>query len=97
MKEHLKALILMLACIAVLIPFASNAPDGLEKVTETLRIGENRPMWRGLMPDYSFPTIENPYISTLLAGAFGILLVLGVAYIVGVVIAKPKKQQREDS
>jgi hypothetical protein len=93
MKEHLKALILILACLAVLTPFASNAPDGLERVTETLGMGEHPPMWRGLMPDYSLPTIENPYISTLLAGAFGTLLVLGVAYMVGVAVAKPKKQQ----
>jgi len=92
LKQHLKPLILILAFLSVLIPLASNAPDGLERVAQTLGIEEHEPAWRGLMPDYTLPTINNPYLSTLLAGTFGILLVLGVAFIVGIAITKPNKQ-----
>ena len=92
LKQYLKALILTMAFLSILLPLASNAPDGLERVAQTLGIEEQEPIWRGLMPDYALPTIENPYLSTLLAGTFGILLVLGVAFIVGIAITKPNKQ-----
>jgi len=92
LKQHLKALILTMAFLSILLPLASNAPDGLERVAQTFGIEEQEPIWRGLMPDYALPTIENPYLSTLLAGTFGVLLVLGIAFIVGMAIAKPNKQ-----
>ncbi len=88
MKGYLKVLILTLVCLAILIPLASNAPDGLEKVAETFGIQEYEPVWKGLMPDYSLPTIDNPYISTLLAGIFGFFLVLGVTFLLGKAIVK---------
>lgn len=92
MKRYFKALILILVCFAVLVPFASNAPDGLEKVAETFGIEEHEPVWKGLMPDYTLPTIDNPYVSTLLAGTFGVFLVLGVALMLGTAMTKPHKQ-----
>lgn len=92
MKKYPKALILILVCLTILVPLASNAPDGLERVAETLGIEEHEPLWTGLMPDYNLPAIDNPYISTVLAGTFGTLLVLGVAYIIGIALSKPKNQ-----
>ena len=94
MKRYFKALILILVCLAVLVPFASNAPDGLEKVAETFGIEEHEPVWKGLMPDYSLPTIDNPYASTLLAGIFGIFLVLGFAFMLGTAISKPNRRNK---
>jgi cobalt/nickel transport protein len=91
-KRYFKALIIVLVCLLVLIPFASNAPDGLERVAKTLGIEEHEPLWRGLMPDYALPTIDNPYVSTILAGTFGVLLVLGVAFMLGMAITKPNKE-----
>jgi len=91
-KRCLSALILILVCLVVLLPFASNAPDGLEKVVETFGIEEHQPIWKGLMSDYNLPTIDNPYVSRVLAGTFGVLLVLGVAFMVGMAVTKPKKQ-----
>ncbi|MBX5329110.1 MAG: PDGLE domain-containing protein [Candidatus Bathyarchaeota archaeon] len=88
MRGYLKALILTLVCLAILIPFASNAPDGLESVAETLGIEEHEPIWNGLMPDYSIPTIDNPYLSTLLAGTVGVFLVLGATFLLGKAITK---------
>jgi len=91
-KRYFKALILIPTCLAVLIPFVSNCPDGLEKVAESLGIEEHTPIWTGLMPDYTLPTIDDPYVSTLLAGTFGVFLVLGVAFILGTAVTKPDKQ-----
>ena len=91
MKGYVKALILILVCLAVLIPFVSSDPDGLEKVAETLGIEETESISAGLMPDYTVPTIENSYLSTLVAGILGVFLVLGAALVLGKTIAKPKK------
>lgn len=92
MKKYLKALILILIALAILIPLASNAPDGLERVAETLQIEEHEPLWGGLMPDYSLPIIENTYLSTLLAGILGVLLVLAIGFLLGTSIGKPKNK-----
>lgn len=91
MKRYLRAVILILTCLAVLIPFASNFPDGLEKVAETLGIEEQEPTWTGVMPDYTLPTVDNPYLSALLAGIFGVFLVLSIAFLLGMAITEPNK------
>ena len=67
-------------------------PDGLEKVAESLGIEEHTHTWMGIMPDYALPTIEDPYISTLLAGTLRVFFVLGVAFMLGMAITKPNKQ-----
>jgi ABC-type sulfate transport system permease component len=83
MKNTMKAIVVIVTALMVLIPFASTHPDGLEKVLESLGIPEPEPFWEGLMPDYTFPTIKNSYFATLLSGLIGVLLVFGVAWILG--------------
>ena len=83
MKGYVRAVILILIGLAVLIPFASTFPDGLEKVSECLEIEESEPIWIGLMPDYALPTIDNPYTATLLSGIIGVFLVLAASWIMG--------------
>jgi cobalt/nickel transport protein len=92
MKGYVKALILILVCLAVLIPFASTDPDGSEKVAETLGVEETESPSAGLMPDYTVPAVENAYNSTLAAGVIGVFLVLGAALVLGKSMAKPVKQ-----
>lgn len=86
MRGYTKAIILTLVCLAILIPFASTAPDGLEKVAESLGIGEHEPAWSGLMHDYMLPMIEDPYLSMLLSGVLGFVLVLGTTFLLGVIV-----------
>lgn len=88
MRGLIKALMIMLIGFAVLAPFASSDPDGLEKVAETLKIEEPETLWSGLMPDYTLPTVRNPYLSTVLAGFLGVLLVLGSSFALGKVLSK---------
>lgn len=92
MKGYLKALILILVCLAVLIPFASSDPNGLEKVAETLGVEETESTSAGLMPDYNVPVVENEYSSTLIAGVVGVFLVLGAVFVLGKSMAKPAKK-----
>jgi len=93
MKNHFKALILTLICLTILIPFASEFPDGLETVAETLNIKEHEPTWKGLMPDYTITTVDNPYISTFAAGIIGTLLVFFTATALGTIMAKSKNNK----
>ncbi|MEM3627888.1 MAG: PDGLE domain-containing protein [Candidatus Bathyarchaeia archaeon] len=93
MRGCLKALIIILVCLVVLIPFASEFPDGLETVVKTFQIEEGEPYWNGLMPDYTLPTIENQYASTLLAGICGFFLVLMTAYTIGLAVTKPNGEK----
>lgn len=88
MRGLIKALVIILIGFALLAPFASSDPDGLEKVAETLKIEEPETLWSGLMPDYTLPTVENPYLSTVLAGFLGVFLVLGASFALGKVVAK---------
>ncbi|MEM2987471.1 MAG: PDGLE domain-containing protein [Candidatus Bathyarchaeia archaeon] len=83
MKGYVKALILIAVGLAIIIPFASSYPDGLEKVAETLNVEEAEPFWKGLMPDYTLPAIENSYFSTLAAGFLGLIIVSAAAYVLG--------------
>ena len=83
MKGYVRSVILILIGLAVLIPLASTFPDGLEKVSEHLKIEDPEPVWTGFMPDYALPGIENPYMATLLSGFIGVILVLAASWIIG--------------
>ena len=95
MKKHVVAVVIaIMVFLAVFIPLASSSPDGLERVVETFGIEEATPIWNGVMSDYTIAAIANPYISTLLAGILGTLMVLVASFILGKVIT-PKKQPPE--
>lgn len=76
MIKKICVFLLIVISMAIFIPFASNLPDGLEKVVETFGVKEQDPIWNGLMKDYSIETINNPINSTFVSGTIGILIVL---------------------
>jgi len=84
MKGSAKVLLAVIVGIAILLPFASAYPDGLETVAQNAGIEEPEGLWHGLMPDYSLPAIENPYFSTLASGLAGIFLVFIFTFLVGI-------------
>jgi hypothetical protein len=94
MDKHLAVIFAIIVFLAFFIPLASSNPDGLERVVETYGVEEGSSFWNGLMSDYAIGAITNPYISTLLAGAFGTLLVLAAAFLLGKVIS-PKASASE--
>ena len=90
MKKFLIATITIVLFLVVLIPFASSNPDGLEKVTITYGAQEHQSLWNGIMTDYSFFSIGNQYVSTLLAGIFGVIAVL----VAGLVLSRVMTSKR---
>jgi hypothetical protein len=83
MKDSTKVLLAVIVGLAILLPFTSAYPDGLERVAQNVGIEETEGPWHGLMPDYRLPAVENQYFSTLTSGLVGILLVLVFAFLVG--------------
>lgn len=71
---------LITLALLVAAPLASSWPDGLERVAEDHGFIERatQPLYH-LFSDYTLPGLENPALSTILAGLVGALLVLGVS------------------
>ena len=71
--------------ITLFSPFASSNPDGLEKVAEDKEFLDTAedPGYE-IIPDYTFPGVENERVATILSGIVGVLTVaaigLGVGY-----------------
>lgn len=76
------AVALLLAFFAS--PWASSAPDGLEKVAQQQGFeqrAEGAAIWQNsLLPDYSVPGVEDPQYSTGLAGLVGTATLFAVGF-----------------
>ncbi|MGB9839995.1 PDGLE domain-containing protein [Thermovenabulum sp.] len=74
-----------LVIAALLSPFASSLPDGLERVSSNLNFEEKAV--QGLIPspfsEYRVSFIQNDYISTAFAGTLGTLAVFALSYAIG--------------
>ncbi|MFB3888005.1 MAG: PDGLE domain-containing protein [Candidatus Bathyarchaeia archaeon] len=81
MKKLLLLVGALMVAFAVLLPFASKTPDGLETLTEDAG-NQQGPVWNGLLADYS-AALADPYVSTLVAGLLGTALVLVVGFGLG--------------
>lgn len=70
--------------VVLLSPLASANPDGLERVAIDMGFidaGQSAPY--EILPDYTIPFLGETPLSTILAGAAGMLVVLGLAYAAG--------------
>ncbi len=89
MRKIIIAIGLVIVFLAIFLPLASSNPDGLEKVVLTFGAQEQGSIWKGFLPDYSLPAIGNSYVSTLVAGIFGVTMVL----LAGLVLSKTMHQE----
>lgn len=68
--------------------FASGDPDGLERVAEQIGFGEaaqGSPF--RIIADYVFPGLDGP-MATIVAGVIGVLVVFGIAWLIGRLLAR---------
>ena len=73
----------------VLSPMASANPDGLERVAKDmgfLHLG--RTASYQILPNYTIPFLGNTALSTIVAGAVGALVLLGLMIVIGQVLRK---------
>jgi cobalt/nickel transport system permease protein len=78
------------ALFAVLLsPLASASPDGLERVAQEMgffHLVQSAPYQ--ILPDYTIPFLGRTPLSTVVAGAVGALVVLGLAIVIGQVLRR---------
>jgi hypothetical protein len=80
--------------IAILSPLASSAPDGLEKVAEDKGFLDTASASRfQIIADYLFPGIHNQALATIVAGIIGTLLLFGLAYGLGWILAQSRRHK----
>jgi hypothetical protein len=62
--------------VIVFAPLASSDPDGLEWVAgEHGFLAAAQDALYSIIPDYAFPGVDDPAISTILAGVVGVIIV----------------------
>lgn len=91
----LGAFIIIAFAIALILgifisPFASESPDGLERVAEDKgfmqKAEEAKQAWKhSPIPDYKFPKIKSARVATGLSGLVGIIITVAVAVAVGLI------------
>lgn len=77
MKKIAPLLLVSILLAALLAPFASSLPDGLEWVSQKLGFEHkavDQPIVPSPFPDYQIPGISNGAFSTALAGSLGVLI-----------------------
>ena len=77
MKRVLPLLILALFLAAVVAPFASSWPDGLERIAQMLgfdHLASTNPPLKSPFPDYNIKRLGDRPLSTVVAGVIGTLL-----------------------
>jgi hypothetical protein len=97
MKKYVAATAMLVVFLALFIPFASSSPDGLEKVAKSLGVQQPKPVWSGLIRDYSVNAFGDSDLSTLAAGAIGIALVMGATLLLGTAIIRRSKLPKKDA
>jgi cobalt/nickel transport protein len=86
------ALLVCLVLAAAVSPFASKAPDGLEKVAsdEGFAHKEKPGLAHALIPDYVVRGVGSESLATALAGLIGALAAFGAALLLARVIVRRK-------
>lgn len=78
-KSSIRTLIFLAIALAICAGlFASTNPDGLENVAKVLAFEHRSGNTPGILVDYSVSLIKHPSFSTIIAGIFGILLIVFV-------------------
>jgi len=88
-------LLICLALGVILSPFASPAPDGLEKVAFEkgfLETEKKEPLASSPFPDYLFPGLDDGRLATAFAGLVGVLGTFFIVY--GLAFSLKKKTKK---
>lgn len=90
-KEILFGIVIAVLLALAVSPFASEWPDGLEKVAEDqdfLKNAANKPLLTAPAPDYIWPGVKNEKFATGVAGIAGTLTVFFLAYGMALILKK---------
>lgn len=89
------ALSFITGLVFLILPFTSQLPDGLEKISEEtigfLKKDDFKPLVNAPMPDYTIPRLKNRLDTRQIAGIAGIFVVFGIMVLVGFLLKKKRK------
>jgi type IV secretory pathway VirB2 component (pilin) len=84
-------LLVALVVVVTAALFASGDPDGLERVAEDQGFdGAAQDSPFELIADYIFPGIDGP-MATVVAGVIGVIVVFGIVWLVGRLLARRRR------
>ncbi len=89
LRDVLIGLAVTIIVAAIISPFASSSPDGLEWVAERIGFAEHAAevaIVESPLPDYQMPHIEREGFATAAAGIIGVALVALALYGVGRIV-----------
>jgi drug/metabolite transporter (DMT)-like permease len=96
-KNNWKKLFFISLFVAgVLSVFGSKSPDGLNRVAERFGFAERGYFSHGILAGYSFPALENSFVSTSLSGIVGVCLVFGILFVFGRIIFQVSIKEKGD-
>jgi len=85
----------IIGLIFLIMPFTSEMPDGLEKVSEEtmgfLKKDDFKPMLNAPMPDYTIPALKRRFDTKQYAGIIGMFVVFGITVFIGYLLKKRRK------
>ncbi|MDP6627786.1 MAG: PDGLE domain-containing protein [Methanopyri archaeon] len=98
MEWKYSALIIALSMAALLSPYASPDPDGLERVAEDkgfIEKGEGHDVFTAPMPDYEVPNLGGA-LKGPVAGIIGTLVMFGLGILLGGRLKEPEGERAEE-
>lgn len=78
-----------------IIPFTSQMPDGLEKVSEHtvgfIKKDDFHTPLKAPMPEYEMPGVKNKFNAHRYAGVIGVLVVFSISIIIGFLLKRRRR------
>jgi|WetSurMetagenome_2_1015567.scaffolds.fasta_scaffold102958_2 cobalt/nickel transport protein len=91
--------LLLAVGIAILLsPFASNSPDGLERVAQDKGFTEKETShlaFQAPIQNYAIPGVKSGWLSTPMAGGIGTVLTFGLVYGIAQTLAWRRKRNSD--
>ncbi len=91
----------IIGLVFIVMPFVSQKPDGLEKVTDDtiafLKKDDFMPVVTAPMPKYAAPGVKSKFDARRYAGIVGVLAVFAVMIVVGYVLKKRRTKSGPSS
>jgi len=87
----------IVSLFAVLLsPFASADPDGLARVAKDVGfLSQGRAASYQILPNYTIPFLGNAELSKVVAGAIGVLVILGLMILIGNMLRRKKAHSHQ--
>lgn len=85
----------IIGLVFLIMPYTSQKPDGLEKVSEDtvgfLKKEDFKPLVKAPMPDYTIPGVKHKFDTQRYAGVIGVVVVFGITVFIGYLLKKRRK------